>query len=55
MPTRPTDGPYKVHHAIEMARARRRKSRRGTTFSQARLRRVNELIRECYSPEQISG
>lgn len=49
------DGSYKAHHAKSKASGRRRRSRYGTNFTGEQLARVNRLIREDYSPEQVSG
>ena len=51
----PTDGKYRAKHAHSMYRGRRRRARQGTNFSPAQLRRVVQLLRLDYSPEQISG
>ncbi len=46
---------YASHHAKSMARGRRRRARYGTNFSREQLGLVEGLIREDYSPEQVSG
>ena len=51
----PNRGCYIAHHAKSMARGRRRRARYGTNFTGEQLARVNQLIREDYSPEQVSG
>jgi len=51
----PYDGHYRPGLASGMARARRRKSRRGSRFSQRELRLVDWQLRRQWSPEQISG
>lgn len=51
----PTDGHYRPAHADKMARGRRKRSRKGTRFSIKDWRRVDELIQQDFSPEQVSG
>lgn len=51
----PTDGWYRARHAQSMAVARRKRSRRVTQFSLAEWKRVEELLRKDWSPEQVSG
>lgn len=50
-----TDGTYKARHAHSMSRGRRRRARLGTNFTQEQLLRVEELLFEDYSPEQVAG
>ena len=50
-----TDGSYKARHAHSMSRGRRRSARQGTNFTHAQLRRVEQLLRQDFSPEQVSG
>jgi IS30 family transposase len=49
------DGGYRVHQAQERTQARRSRSRRNQRFGQAELARVEALLREEWSPEQIAG
>jgi len=49
------DGAYRPHGAIERASARRSRSRRNRRFSAADLAQVEALLRNNWSPEQISG
>ena len=51
----PTDGSYKVVHAGSMARGRRRRPRQGSRFEQIHWLEVEALLRQDYSPEQVSG
>ena len=51
----PTDGSYKVVHAGSMARGRRRRARQGSRFHQIHWLEVEALLRQDYSPEQVSG
>lgn len=51
----PTDGAYRARHAQSMANGRRRRSRQGSTVAAEVWTRVEELLREDYSPEQVSG
>ena len=46
---------YLSFHAGSMARGRRRRSRQGTTYTALQWKRVVELLRLDYSPEQVSG
>lgn len=46
---------YIAYHAGSMARGRRRRARQGTNFTSQQLKRVEQLLRLDYSPEQISG
>jgi len=50
-----SDGSYKAHHARSMTSGRRRRARHGTRFTKGQLARVEALIRQDYSPEQVSG
>jgi transposase, IS30 family len=49
------DGKYRAERAEEMTRARRSRSRRNGRISQKQWKRVKELLRQEWSPEQISG
>jgi IS30 family transposase len=51
----PYDGGYRSARAHERAIARRRRSRRNGRFGRDALCRVEALLREKWSPEQISG
>ena len=51
----PHDGWYRAGRAHERAVARRRRSRRNSQFGKAELARVEELLREEWSPEQVAG
>jgi IS30 family transposase len=51
----PRDGSYRPQLADWYARGRRRRSRRNTQFTEAAWTRVEELVREDWSPEQIAG
>lgn len=51
----PTDGSYKALHAGSMARGRRRRARQGSRFGQLQWLEVEALLRQDYSPEQVSG
>ena len=51
----PHDGCYRAGRAHEQAVARRRRSRRNSQFGKAELARVEELLREEWSPEQVAG
>jgi IS30 family transposase len=51
----PTDGHYRPSHADMMARGRRRRCRQGTTYTAPQWKRVEQLLKQDYSPEQISG
>ncbi|MEM9283176.1 MAG: IS30 family transposase [Verrucomicrobiota bacterium] len=51
----PTDGSYKVLHAGSMARGRRRRARQGSRFEQIHWLEVEALLRQDFSPEQVSG
>jgi transposase, IS30 family len=49
------DGRYRVEKAIEKANGRRSRSRRNQRFTATDLRRVEQLLNQQWSPEQISG
>jgi IS30 family transposase len=49
------DGRYRVEKAIERANGRRSRARRNQRFTTADLHRVNALLAQQWSPEQISG
>jgi transposase, IS30 family len=49
------DGAYRAEKAHSYAVARRRRSRRGSQFSPAHLSQVDALLRQKWSPQQISG
>lgn len=49
------DGAYRYGRAHECAGARRKRSRRNLQFGEDDLRRVQELLENLWSPEQISG
>jgi IS30 family transposase len=49
------DGKYRAERAQEKTNARRRKSRRNQRISEGEWKRVEELLRQEWSPEQISG
>ena len=51
----PYDGWYRAGRAEERAVARRKRSRRNSQFGRAELARVEELLKEEWSPEQVSG
>ena len=51
----PYDGWYRAARAEERAVARRKRSRRNSQFGRAELGRVEELLKEQWSPEQVSG
>jgi len=51
----PSSGYYHAHHAQSMGVARRGRARRKSQFSAAQWSRVWELIRQDWSPEQVSG
>lgn len=46
---------YLSYHAGSMARGRRRRSRQGTTYTATQWERVVQLLKEDYSPDQVSG
>jgi IS30 family transposase len=49
------DGRYRPSKAVEKTSGRRSRSRRNTQFSNKDFRLVTKLLREDWSPEQISG
>jgi hypothetical protein len=49
------DGRYRPSIAVERTNGRRTRSRKKSQFSPAQWRQVHELLREDWSPEQISG
>jgi transposase, IS30 family len=49
------DGAYRGEKAHSYAVARRRRSRRGPQFTEAVLNRVDDALRQRWSPEQIVG
>jgi IS30 family transposase len=51
----PYDGGYRSARAHERAVARRKRSRRNSHFGRDEFARVEALLRENWSPEQISG
>ena len=51
----PYDGWYRSKRAHQRAHARRYRSRRNSQFGAAELGRVEELLREEWSPEQVAG
>ena len=51
----PYDGSYRAARAEERAAARRKRSGRNSKFRRAELAPVEELLREEWSPEQVSG
>ena len=51
----PYDGWYRSKRAHQRARARRYRSRRNSQFGREEWARVEELLREQWSPEQVSG
>ena len=51
----PLDGRYRATKAQEFANGRRSRSRRNQQFDSSELERVDELLRERWSPEQIAG
>lgn len=50
-----SDGRYRVEKADSYARARRRRSRRGSHFKPEEMVQVHRLLGRKWSPEQISG
>ncbi len=50
-----SDGRYRVEKADSYARARRRRSRRGSHFNAQELGQVHRLLSKKWSPEQVSG
>ena len=51
----PYDGGYRSARAHERAVARRKRSRRNRQFGRAEMARVEELLRQQWSPEQVAG
>jgi IS30 family transposase len=51
----PYDGWYRAERAHERAVARRKRSRRNCQFEPAQMVRVESLLSEQWSPEQVSG
>ena len=51
----PYDGWYRAARAHQRAHARRYRSRRNSHFGRAEWERVEELLKEEWSPEQVSG
>ncbi len=51
----PYDGWYRAGRAQERAVARRKRSRRNSQFGRVQWKRVEELLRKQWSPEQVSG
>ena len=51
----PLDGRYRAAKAQELANGRRSRSRRNQQFDPSELERVDELLHERWSPEQIAG
>jgi len=51
----PYDGGYRSARANQRAHARRKRSRRNSQFESGQWKRVEELLREKWSPEQVSG
>ena len=51
----PYDGGYRSRRAHQRAHVRRYRSRRNSQFGKEELRRVETLLREEWSPEQVSG
>lgn len=51
----PYDGGYRSARAQERAVARRKRSRRNQQFGQAEMNRVEGLLRQQWSPEQVAG
>lgn len=51
----PHDGRYRAERAHQRAHARRYRSRRNSQFGRAQWERVEELLKEEWSPEQVSG
>ena len=50
-----SNGSYRYDKADSYARARRWRSRKGTHFAAEQVKKVHELMRGRWSPEQISG
>jgi len=51
----PYDGGYRCARAHQRAHARRYRSRRNSQFEPAQWERIEELIREEWSPQQVAG
>ena len=51
----PTDNIYRAFHAGPMYRGRRRRAREGSRFERLEWMEVEALLRQDYSPEQVSG
>jgi len=51
----PYDGRYRARRAQQRAHARRYRSRRNSQFGRGQWERVEGLLREEWSPEQVSG
>jgi len=51
----PYDGGYRSARAHQRAHTRRYRSRRNSQFERAQWKRVEELLKEQWSPEQVSG
>ena len=51
----PYDGWYRARRAQQRAHARRYRSRRNSQFGRGQWERVEGLLREEWSPEQVSG
>lgn len=51
----PYDGWYRARRAQQRAHARRYRSRRNSQFGDRHWKRVEELLRQEWSPEQVSG
>ena len=51
----PYDGGYRSARAHERAVARRRRSRRNQQFGHAEMGRLEALLRQQWSPEQVAG
>ena len=51
----PYDGGYRSARAHQRAHARRYRSRRNSQFEGAQWERVDELLKEEWSPEQVAG
>ena len=51
----PHDGRYRARRAHQRAHARRYRSRRNSQFGREEWTRVEELLREQWSPQQVSG
>jgi IS30 family transposase len=52
---RSMDGSYRPSHADSNYNARKRRARRGSRFDLGEWKMIEELIREDFSPEQVSG